>query len=391
MQYEKLLKKIEKSYEDFLKAKLCREVFDLNFPIPKISIKWNLKLINQEQTKFIVLSEKYEWFLLQTVKTTKGSLIEWVAFQNEASYLKYLSKSRDFLSFQKNLDVIHSSSLQAFLFGEWNFEAFLAKNIFQVNEYDGQWGEILMVVEYFLLHPNSWLYLREIPLPIHTKFIENRKKIIANILDYLALSSGNQYIGNTFEEKFGIKQKPECIRFRFLDETLKGEYFCCFPDDLSFTIEDFETVQFPHLQTVCIVENEINYLTFPPKVHALLLWGKGFEISRVKNISWLQDKEIIYFWDLDSHGFKILSQCRRYLPQTKSICMDWHTYHTFKKYEGEGKTLSSDECEKLSVFLTSEENEILKYVNENNLRLEQENITQEYLIKRLEHLDRSVL
>lgn len=379
MQYDKLIKKIEKSYDNFLISKLKNEPFDLTFSIPKISIKWNIKLINEDQIKLKQLSQKQSGIVLNTTLTTKWTIVESISFQDEIYYLQHLWKTKDFVNFQKNLDTIQASNIQALLFWIGKFDNFLAKNISIINEYNGKWSDILLVVEYFLLHKNSWVYLRELPIPIHTKFIENHKKIICSILDFLAFPLWNTYEWNSFEEKFWIKTKPKMIRFRFLQNTLKQAYFSYFIDDITLKIEDFEKLSIPFLQNVYIVENEINYLTFPKKECSIIIWGKWFDISRVKYISWLLDKEIIYFWDLDSHGFKILSQCRKYLPQTKSICMDWQTYRKFEKYVGKGENISVDECEKISEFLTTEESEILKYVNEHCLRLEQENISQEYL------------
>jgi len=103
----------------------------------------------------------------------------------------------------------------------------------------------------------------------------------------------------------------------------------------------------------------------------------------LKNTKFLKDKNIFYWWDIDSHWFKILANLRKYFPQTKSIFMDNKVFLKFQDYLVKWQKLADSEIEKLKDNLTKEEFELLQYVNTNNLRLEQESINQSYILENL--------
>ena len=56
-----------------------------------------------------------------------------------------------------------------------------------------------------------------------------------------------------------------------------------------------------------------------------MVWGKGFEVNRAGALPWLRDAEVLYWGDLDTHGFAILDQLRAWLPTTRSFLMDRET------------------------------------------------------------------
>lgn len=379
MQTEKLLKKIEKSFENFLIAKLKKQSFSFIFELPQITIKWNIKLIDEEQFKLKKLSEKNSWFLLHTTKTQKWTLAQKISFENEQDYLNFLQKTAYFKAFSKNIEIIESCKIAQLLFWSWNFRDFLEQNIFKIVEFEGKWWDILKSVEYFLQNKNSHLFLRELPIQVHSKFIENNKRIIGDILSFLYKNLELELIWDTFEEKFSLNKKPDFVRLRFLDKNLQAKYFWVLIDDIYLKIKDFEKLDILDLQNIYFIENEINYLTFPKKEESIAIFGSWFNVFNLKNTLWLQDKNIFYFWDIDSHWFKILAHFRKYFLQTKSILMDKNTFETFLKYAVNWKTITKDEVQNLEKYFTKEEFELLSFVNENNLRLEQENITQDYI------------
>jgi hypothetical protein len=50
-------------------------------------------------------------------------------------------------------------------------------------KYVDEWADILRVCRYFQLHPRPNLYLRELPIKVHTKFIEEHKGILRELLE----------------------------------------------------------------------------------------------------------------------------------------------------------------------------------------------------------------
>jgi hypothetical protein len=78
-------------------------------------------------------------------------------------------------------------------------------------------------------------------------------------------------------------------------------------------------------RTAIVVENEITYLSVDVPTDGLVLWGKGFKVDRVGRLPWLADVDVLYWGDIDTHGFAILDRLRAWLPQTRSIMMDRET------------------------------------------------------------------
>ncbi len=87
-----------------------------------------------------------------------------------------------------------------------------------------------------------------------------------------------------------------------------------------------ELAQLPIAPRVAVViENEITYLSVDVPDDGIVIWGKGFEVDRVGRLPWLADAEVVYWGDIDTHGFAILDRLRAWLPQTRSILMDLQT------------------------------------------------------------------
>ncbi len=57
----------------------------------------------------------------------------------------------------------------------------------------------------------------------------------------------------------------------------------------------------------------------------VVVWGKGFEVDRVGRLPWLVATAVVYWGDLDTHGFAILDRLRAWLPHTRSFLMDRET------------------------------------------------------------------
>ena len=157
--------------------------------------------------------------------------------------------------------------------------------------------------------------------------------------------------------------------------------------DIEVTEEEFRNLQIP-CEKVFVFENKTNYsnlmnfLTLPQIENTIGIFGSGFSVSKLKNALWLADKEIFYWGDIDTHGLKILSQIRGYFSNTKSIMMDFETLNTFKDDWDKGEPIHESSLPNLN----SEEQELFQFVradNINTIRLEQEKISQEYVLKQI--------
>lgn len=77
----------------------------------------------------------------------------------------------------------------------------------------------------------------------------------------------------------------------------------------------------PH-STVYIVEYEITYLAFPAVPEAFAVFEGGYAVSAMAPLRWLDQRRLVYWGDIDTHGFVILDRLRQHFPHARSILMD---------------------------------------------------------------------
>lgn len=243
---------------------------------------------------------------------------------------------------------------------------------------------MLKVCKYFQNTPKPNLYIRELPIQVHTKFIEQNKGIISSLLEAIlpidqivSVENENEH---KFEKKFSLKYKEHRIRIRLLDPILKEKYK--FPSsDISIPLSEFRHLNLED-HPCFITENLMNFLTLPYLPNSFAIFGGGYAVQNLKSVIWLSNCPIFYWGDLDDHGFRILSQLRSYFPQTTSIMMDTKTFEAFQEFAVSVLANSSDDLP----HLTPEEQNLYNYLVINRKRLEQERITQIYSNELLQRL-----
>lgn len=397
--------KSERKYRDFLRFKID-EFFDSEthalFPLEIKADKGNARdnLLAREKDFLPLLQNSKEktgkgYTLVFEQKRTRNngtqSELSKILFETEEDFLSFIGKktetsrlthalsllSKNFCSSSNNSDLLYSwaSANSSYLTNSYNEKDF--------------WENICLCTNWLLENPKSNLYIREIPLPVHTKFIENNKALILSLLTCLENDGREEVKVSDFEKYCGLKEKPVFVRVRSLDKEIALKVADLSLSELSMPLEDFEHFDNPcilkNVQKIFIIENEMVYLTFPPVKNTLCIWGHGFSVTSLKDCKWLKNHELFYFGDLDEHGFLILSDFRKYFPDTKSFCMDKKTLDSFDSFRAEGKSLPR---EALPENLTEEEKAVFAELRAGKTRnrLEQERIAQGYLQERLEGL-----
>lgn len=59
--------------------------------------------------------------------------------------------------------------------------------------------------------------------------------------------------------------------------------------------------------------------------YGVVFWGRGFEVDSVGRLGWLFGADVVYWGDIDTHGFAILDGLRAWLPGARSVLMDRET------------------------------------------------------------------
>ncbi len=201
-------------------------------------------------------------------------------------------------------------------------------------EHGDSWQQGLAVLDWFVRHPRPGLYLRQLDIAgVDSKFIEARKGLLAELLDQVlpaeAVVAGA--LGSKqFEARFGLLSKPPMIRFRLLDR----EHFIGGLSDLTVPVAQFASLQ-SRVERVFVTENEVNALAFPSVRSGMVVFGGGYGIDRLRQAEWLRSRELLYWGDIDTHGFAILDRLRMNLPHARSVLMDEATLHAHRHLWGQ--------------------------------------------------------
>jgi len=289
-----------------------------------------------------------------------------IYFDTEKDFLKYLSKETEVELFKQDCLNI--------LAGFPELKDWMFKNPSKIVYSQGHWKSILKVCNYFKKTPKPNLYIRELPIKVHTKFIESNQGIIKDLLDILIseFTNGNE---KQFEKRFNLKFSEPQVRFKLLDKEISQNYFHGL-NDIAIPISQFESLELP-ISRVLVVENKTTLyttLTLPNMDKTIAIFGSGYGVSNLNNVSWLSNVELLYWGDIDVQGFEILSQFRGYFPNTKSILMNEETFRKF--FENDTGVVSGVSTE---LNLTSLENTLYQLLRTNNWRLEQEKISLDHV------------
>lgn len=362
-------KKAENKYVAYLQSIVLGESFSPIVIAGNKKPNDNTVLFEKELTDLMAYSKEKKGYgyslIYQKVRTrTHGEqdIPVSICFETEQDYLRFIGKKQTTAYFRKDLEMILS------IFPE--LKEWISRNPCKMIDNHEVWDDLLKVCGYFKRNPAPHLYIRELPIKVHTKFIEQNKTVIRELLDIIIAEHINAE-EKLFERRFNLRYDEPLVRFRILDNSICQQRFDGV-EDLSIPINQFQLLNLP-IRTVYIVENKMNMLTFPYKENSIVVWGHGFGVDVMRDVEWMKTKKIYYWGDLDAHGFQILSEIRTHFYQVESFLMDRDTFDSF--FEGDKGTETNVEKE---LCLTSEEKEMFKYVKMNNYRLEQEKIPFEY-------------
>ncbi|MFH1155544.1 MAG: Wadjet anti-phage system protein JetD domain-containing protein [Pseudomonadota bacterium] len=264
----------------------------------------------------------------------------------------------------------------------------LAKRPLRALELKEDWPKLLDIVAWMNDHLHPLVYLRQVDLPgVHSKFIEEHRGVLAELFDHVlpqaVINTEASGLGG-FCRRYGFKDKPLRVRFRILDP--RASWVPGLPDqDITLTRKDFSGLDIP-VSTVFITENEINFLAFPRVPGAMVIFGAGYGFENLAPASWLHEKAIRYWGDIDTHGFSILNQLRGCFPHANSFLMDRRTLLSHRALWGVEAVPETCDLDRL----TPEESNLYDRLRQNHwgdrVRLEQERIGFDLLVHVLEHL-----
>src|SRR6266496_2667052 len=155
-------------------------------------------------------SNSTSYFPKEINKIGKQHVPTKIIIESIEDYLRITGKEKNFELYKRN----HSLIIQELPFlRDW-----IKSNPTKLIEHD-TWIDTLNVCKYFLTTPKPELYIRQLPIDIHTKYISENKSLVQSLLEFLILEHINSN-ENRFELRFNLKYSEPLIRVRFLDTSL---------------------------------------------------------------------------------------------------------------------------------------------------------------------------
>jgi len=184
-----------------------------------------------------------------------------------------------------------------------------------------RWLRLVRTLGWLERTRGSGLHLRQVPVPgVDTKLIQHHAALLAELLD-LVLPPGEADPAqprSQLARRYGFATRPSYVRFRLLDGALAR-----LPGVSEVTVRAEEmAAAAPDVATAYVVENETTYLAFPAVPDAVVLFGSGYAKAGIVSQPWLDGRRVVYWGDIDTHGFAILDQVRAAVPHVESLLMD---------------------------------------------------------------------
>ncbi len=234
------------------------------------------------------------------------------------------------------------------------------------------WSGLIKVCQYFSVNPppHHDYYIRELPIEVHSKFIEQNVQVLKKLLDLILPDDWVNKEELDFSSRYMLKKVNIQTQIRILDDALKPYLGY---DECALRLDDAAWLQWLP-EKVFIIENKACYLSFPKSKNSVALFGEGFKSRITKHIPWLEKTQLFCWFDLDAAGFEMLDSIRQYYPKAKIFLMDEATYLEFEKFAVENSYKKKE-----LLNLSPEEKKLYDFIVSNCKRLEQERISQQYV------------
>lgn len=365
----------ERQYLAFLQGWLRGEPFaPLAFPAGKpstefASLRAEVQRLQAEEKIATRPGYRIEWQTLHKRSLSTQTLPVRVVLDAPEDLLTLCEKEAEFAHFRQDVALMRTLVPQL----EGWVERFPRKLI----EQHDSWPGLLAVCRYFQEHPRPGLYIRELPISVHTKFVEQRQGILRELLDFILPTDTIAFDAPTFQQRYGLREEETLVHIRFLDDQLRARYALPL-NELCVPCSQLAGLDFSG-QICVMTENKMTFLTLPPLPNTIAILGGGFKVGSLAALSWLRDCPIIYWGDLDAQGFQILSQLRSIFPHVISLMMDEATLAAFAEF-----CVSGTPCRvRLLPHLTAEEHALFLRLAQEEHRLEQERISHIYALQHI--------
>lgn len=230
---------------------------------------------------------------------------------------------------------------------------------------DIDFDRLLAALGWLVAHPSSGLLIRQLPVPgVDTKWIGRHRGLLETLLEAIR-----------GDRELGVRTLPRLCRIAVCDrELLPG-----MPRIFASALDELAALPLRPAQTL-ILENQEGLHALPAMAGTVALHGSGYAVHELAALRWVAESEVLYWGDLDTHGFAILGRLRAHLPTVRSVLMDTETLAAWRDLAVTEDSPTAVE----SALLTDAERTTLAALREGNLRLEQERIPWPWVMQKLD-------
>lgn len=387
---EQVIEKAERKLSSVYRAAISGEnIFPWAVPLNRGDLKedlilWRSEIEGLRQIDKSISGKPGPVIQNKTVNTRKfgeQSFPEKVLFETDLDLVGFLGKKAQY---ERLLSLVKKSRDVVPEIEPWLLRPSSSTRIL---ENATQWEGILEVCRYFLTRSDFDLYPRLFPLSVHSKFLEENRGLLADILSIVLPDNRKNMTAVTFEERFFIKIANSKIAFRIPDKVLRAKLGIPFSElevptqELSDLIQGYsETIQF------LIIENKTSYLTFPDIENTVIIFGSGFLVGSLGSYRFLDKGRVIYWGDIDAHGLEILSLVREQAPHTETFLMSEEILNShWAGSKGKPSIKSED-----PIALSPPELKLYRLLKNGEKRLEQEKLPFSLISESAEALTKQV-
>ncbi len=174
-----------------------------------------------------------------------------------------------------------------------------------------EWQQTREFLRWVERHPTSGLLPRQLPIPgVDSKWFETHRALCTALRRATAGDEG---------DGFGLRTLEKLLTLRVLDPQLRTELGGL--GDFSAEPNVLAALRW-HPRVVIVCENLQCAYSFGDVEGAVVIAKQGYAVDVLSRLPWLASARIVYWGDLDTHGFAILNRFRSYFPRAESILMD---------------------------------------------------------------------
>jgi len=357
-----LLETAQRRWPLALRAEVCGEtIFPLGIPFGRPRAMSDFATLRREVETLAAARNRWriDWEHVNTRRWGRQRIPIRVAFESIEDLAATLGRSDELMAFRTAVREARAACPA--------LEPWLRAKADRIVNHLGAWRNLVAVCAHFDAHPRPGCYMRQLPVPGGTKFIEEHIGILREMLD-VVLGDRVNVSGKTFAERFHLLTEPPRIRFRFLDRDLRVN--AAWPvDDSSIPAPAFARLAW-QIGRVLVVENRDVFLCLPNVPGTLAIFGSGKAASLLPLCAWLKTADIVYWGDCDEAGYGILSALRSSFPQVRSLLMDEEAWCRWRHLAERGVR----DITARHTYLTEPERVALAAILDGPWRLEQERV-----------------